>query len=115
METILLAVHVVLVSALVLVILLQRTSNDGLSGLGGSNSGGNALFSVRGSANILSRATSILATGFICTSLALAYVASHRDGGTSIADKIAAEKPTLPTKIEEKPASPLTPSVPLAN
>lgn len=116
MENVLLAIHIVLVSALVLVILIQRTSNDGLSGLGGGgNAGGNSLFSVRGSANFLTRLTSLLAAGFICTSLALAYMASHKNGGSSIADKIAAEKPTAPVEVQaEKPAVPLAPSVPLA-
>jgi len=115
METVLLAVHIVLVSALVLVILLQRSGNDGLSGLGGGggNAGGNSIFSVRGSANFLTRITSFLATGFICSSLALAYIASHRDGGTSLADKIAAEKPTAPVQAPME-AAPAAPEVPLA-
>lgn len=126
METVLLAIHITLVVALVLVILVQRTGNDGLSGLGGGNSGAGAgaIFSARGSANFLTRTTAILATGFICTSLALAYINSHKEGGNSIADSIAAEQKTAPAaatpavpaaqpaeKAAEKPAAP---SVPLA-
>ena len=122
METILLAIHIIFVVSLVLIILVQRTSSDGLSGLGGGSSQG-AIFSARGSANFLTRATAILATGFICTSLALAYIASHRDGGTSIADKIAAEqklqKPAVKTEVAptapaKKEAAPAAPAVPLA-
>jgi preprotein translocase subunit SecG len=103
METVLLAIHIILVVALVLIILVQRTSSDGLSGLGGGSSQG-AIFSSRGSANFLTRATAILATGFICTSLALAYIASHREGG-SIADTIAAEQ-----KANKTPAQPAAPT-----
>lgn len=106
METVLLAIHIILVVALVLIILVQRTGSDGLSGLGGGSSQG-AIFSARGSANFLTRTTAILATGFICTSLALAYIASHRGGSTSIADKIAAEQKANPVKA-------VTPSVPAA-
>ena len=126
METVILAIHIVIVVALVLVILVQRTSSDGLSGLGGGSSQG-AIFSARGSANFLTRATSFLATGFIATSLILAYLNSHRDGGTSIADKIAAEqkgkpavvapaapaaKPNAAAPVAAKPAEPAKPAAP---
>ena len=121
METVILAIHIILVVSLVLVILVQRTSSDGLSGLGGGSSAG-AIFSARGSANFLTRATAILATGFICTSLALAYLASHREGG-SIADKIAAEQKankTVTAPLKADAAAPAknptdsAPAVPLA-
>lgn len=121
METVLLAIHITLVVSLVLVILIQRTSNDGLSGLGGGSAGAGAgaIFSARGSANFLTRATAFLATGFICTSLALAYLASHTTGGSSIADSIAAEEKGKPAVVKpavpaEVPAKPAAPSVPMA-
>ena len=101
METVLLTIHIILVVSLVLVILVQRTSADGLSGLGGGSSAG-AVFSARGSANFLTRATGILAAGFIITSLSLAYLASHHEG-SSIADKIAAENKAA--KTISKPAA----------
>ena len=121
MENVVLAIHIIIVVSLCLVILIQRTSNDGLSGLGGGGGGAaaGALFSARGSANFLTRATAFLAAGFIATSLILAYMASHKTGSTSIADKIAAEQ-TIENKANVKaaepvkPAAPATPSVPLA-
>jgi len=64
---------------MVLVILLQRSSNDGLSGLGGGSSSAGNLSAARGSSNPLSKATSILATLFICTSLSLAYLANAKN------------------------------------
>ena len=118
MENVLLVIHIILVVSLVLVILLQRTGQDGLSGLsGGGAAGANSLFSARGSANFLTRATAMLATGFICTSLALAYIASHKTG-KSIADSIAQENKMINSKTSAQPAETgskaASPSVPLA-
>lgn len=64
---------------MVMVILLQRNSNDGLSGLGGGSSNPSALGQTRGSSNPLTKATSILATLFVCTSLGLAYIANAKN------------------------------------
>lgn len=119
MENIILVIHLVIVVAMIASILVQRSSTDGLSGLSGG-SGGNALFSVRGKANLLTRVTKWLAVAFICTSLALAYLATHRHSG-SIADKITADKVEAPVAAdkkpaEEKPAEPAAaPEAPLAN
>jgi len=119
MDTIILVLHLVIVTALIFVILIQRTGQDGLSGLGGASSGGNALFSVRGKANLLTRLTSILATLFIVTSMTLAYFATHKAGG-SIADKIAAQPAAIEKKLDSKDAAkpaetkPAEPQVPLA-
>lgn len=114
METIILSVHLVIVVTLIFVILIQRTGQDGLSGLGGGSGGGsNALFSVRGKANLLTRMTSILATLFIITSLSLAYIATHKQGD-SIVDKISSTKAAPSDVKTEEPATPAAPQVPLA-
>src|SRR3546814_15553472 len=74
MMTFLLVVHILLALALIGVILMQR-SEGGALGIGG---GGGGFMSARGQANLLTRATAILATLFICTSIALAFLArSH--------------------------------------
>ena len=57
METIVLVIHLILAIALVGVVLLQRSEGGGL-GIGG---GGGGLMSVRGTANLLTRATGVLA------------------------------------------------------
>ena len=68
-------------TALVGVILLQRSEGGALGGLGGGTFGG--LMTARGSANLLTRTTAILATCFIPTSVALALLAGHaRHHGT---------------------------------
>ena len=65
---VLLVIHVGVTSAMIVVILLQRSEGGGL-GMGGRS---DALFSVRGQANILSRMTAIFATIFFVLSLVMA-------------------------------------------
>ncbi|MEZ5691621.1 MAG: preprotein translocase subunit SecG [Rickettsiales bacterium] len=84
--TVLLVAHTVLVLFLIVVILLQRSEGGGLGGLGGG--GGNQFMTGRGTANFMTRTTSFLAVAFMCTSLALATMAS-RMSSSSIVDEIA--------------------------
>lgn len=69
MATILLILQIFIVLALVAVILIQKTGNDGLSGLSG---GGHNFLSSRATGNIFSKMTIILAFAFMANSLALA-------------------------------------------
>ncbi len=62
MYTILLVIHTIIVVFLILMVLLQRTDSDGLSGLGGG--GGNQFMTGRGAANLMTRTTSLLAAAF---------------------------------------------------
>ena len=71
MFTFLLVVQAIIATALVTVILMQRSEGGGLTG--GSPSG---LMSARGAADFLTRATAILATLFILCCIALATLAS---------------------------------------
>ncbi len=88
METVLLVIHLLLAVALIFAVLMQRTAQDGggLTG-GGSTMGG--LFTARGSANLLTHATAILATCFIITSLTLGIIASRQHKTESLSDQIA--------------------------
>ena len=103
MTTVLLIVHLLIALALVGVILLQR-SEGGALGIGGGGVGG--LMTGRSSANLLTRATAILAAGFITTSLLLAIVATHRSAPRSILDQPAAPA--------TQPAAPTVPQAPVA-
>jgi len=106
MYTILLVIHTILIFFLVALILLQRPEADGMGSLGG---GGGNLLSGRASANIRTRTTAILATMFICTSIALAILSGrHTDG--SIVDTVAEEEAPAPAAAKEKP--PAAPAVP---
>ena len=106
MSTILLVIHLLIAIALVIVVLLQRSEGGGL-GIGGGGSG-SGLVSVRGTANLLTRATAVLAACFMLTSITLAILATHSGEDESVLDK--ASKQTT------KPAAPNTgqPVVPLS-
>lgn len=79
MQTVIIAIHLLVVIALVVVVLLQR-SEGGALGIG---SGGGFLTG-RGQANVLTRATSILATVFFLTSLLLTIMANMNRAPKSI-------------------------------
>lgn len=98
MELVLLIIHLFLATALVGVILLQR-SEGGALGMGGGGAG--SFMTARGAANLLTRTTAILATLFIVTSLALAIVASNKRAPRSIVDQ---PTPTGPARPGQPPA-----------
>lgn len=83
MQTVLIVIHLMVVTALIVVVLLQR-SEGGALGIGSSSSGG--LFTGRGQANALTRATAILAGVFFATSIALTVLASYSRAPKSIFD-----------------------------
>ena len=105
METIILVIHLILAIALVAVVLLQRSEGGGL-GIGGGSGGG--LMSVRGTANLLTRVTAVLAAAFMATSLILAIIAGVNTEPRSILDSPAG------TAAPAQPGTPAEPSVPLS-
>lgn len=102
MYTILLVTHTILVLFLIVLVLIQRSSSDGLSGLGGG--GGNQFLTGRSQANLLTRTTAILAAAFFATSLILAIMAS-RMTESSIVDSVPAmeESAPMPAPMEQAP------------
>jgi preprotein translocase subunit SecG len=72
MQTVVIVIHLMIVVALIGVVLLQRSEGGGL-GIGG----GGGFMSSRGTANLLTRTTGILAAGFFVTSLFLSWLASY--------------------------------------
>ena len=101
--------HTILVLFLILMVLVQRSSSDGLSGLGGG--GGNQFMTGRGTANFMTRTTAILAAAFMATSLILAVIAS-RMTESSIIDAIPAEEsaPAASVPLESAPQKPSKPA-----
>ncbi|KQX42647.1 hypothetical protein ASD04_01370 [Devosia sp. Root436] len=79
MANVLIVAYLLIVLALIAVILLQR-SEGGALGIGGGGGGG--FMTARGSANLLTRTTAILATLFFATAIGLT-VLSELDRGTS--------------------------------
>jgi preprotein translocase subunit SecG len=85
MQTVLVVIHLMVVLALVAVVLLQRSEGGGL-GIGGGQGG---FMTGRGQANLLTRATAILATAFFVTSLVLSILAGYETSGGSVFDRVA--------------------------
>lgn len=85
MQTVVIVIHLLIVLALVGVVLMQRSEGGGL-GIGG----GSGFMSARGAANVLTRATAILATGFFITSLALGIMSRYAESPTDILNRIPA-------------------------
>ncbi|RVU39345.1 preprotein translocase subunit SecG [Hwanghaeella grinnelliae] len=113
METILLVIHLFLAIGLVVVVLMQR-SEGGALGIGGGGGGGGAgggMFSARGTANALTRATAILAVCFMTTSLMLAIISGHSRTGSSILDSAPAASQSqdqAPASTDSQPLVPLS-------
>ncbi|WP_417308759.1 preprotein translocase subunit SecG [Devosia sp.] len=93
MANILIVAYLLIVLALIAVILIQRSEGGGL-GMGSSNS--NGLVSARGSANLLTRTTAILAALFFATAIGLTILAEIDRGTSSILDQVGTdgESPT---------------------
>ena len=72
--TSLIIIQLILALTLVILVLLQGSDNEGLGLGGGGGTGG--MMSARGSANLLSRLTAIVATLFMLMSIVLTIVAS---------------------------------------
>ena len=79
MANVLIVAYLLIVLALIAVILLQRSEGGGL-GMGGNPSG---LITVRGSANVLTRTTAVLAALFFATAIGLT-VLTEIDRGLSM-------------------------------
>ncbi len=84
---VLIVIHLMLVLALIGVVLLQKSEGGGLV----SSSSG--FLTGRGTANVLTRTTALLAAGFFLTSLALSYIAGLERKPTSIITPAGQEAP----------------------
>ncbi len=96
MQTVLIVIHIMVVIALVLTVLLQRSEGGAFLGTGGGG-----FMTGRGQANVLTRATAILAAMFFATSLALTIVANVTRAPRSILEGVTppagASAPAAPT------------------
>ena len=108
MATILLVLQIFVTLALIGVVLIQRSEGGGL-GIG-SSQGMGSFMSGRGTANLLTRTTAILAALFFGLSLALALI--NRGGSTAgnailnLAPPAAGTAPAQPAAPPAKPAAP---------
>ncbi len=97
MQTVVILIHLMIVLAMVGLVLIQKSEGGGL-GMGGGSGGG--FMSNRGTANVLTRATGILAAMFFATSLFLSILASYERKPRSILDS------------GSNPAAPSAPAIP---
>ena len=126
MQTVVIVIHLMIVSVLIGTVLLQKSEGGGL-GMGG----GAGFMSSRGTANLLTRTTAILAVGFFITSLFLSWLASYDRKPSSIIGSPASQSapaggatPIAPPtsggvldtlkKVDEQQQSPPAPSGPQA-
>lgn len=103
MMTIMLTIHIIIAVALVAVVLLQRSEGGGL-GIGGGGQGG-GFMTARGTANMLTRLTAILAACFFTTSIILAILSGGDRNTPSVVDEVIQEN-------SGSPANTVEPSVP---
>ncbi|HYD15427.1 MAG TPA: preprotein translocase subunit SecG [Hyphomicrobium sp.] len=103
MTTVLLVIHIMVAAALVAVVLWQR-SEGGALGIGG---GGGGFLTGRGTANLLTRTTAILAACFFLTSILLTLV-SQRTAPTGSAFDAPATSTSqpVPSSPGAEPAAP---------
>ena len=98
MQTVVIVIHLMIVAAMIATVLLQKSEGGGL-GIGG----GAGFMSSRGTANLLTRTTAVLAVGFFLTSLFLSWYASYDRKPSSMIGTPASQS---------QPAGPATPVSP---
>jgi len=123
MQSVIIVIHLMIVVAMIGVVLLQKSEGGGL-GIG--STGG--FMSSRGTTNVLTRTTAVLAGAFFATSLLLSALAGYHRNPTSIlnpggAPASAPGSPTAPQspggglldqlqRQEGTPAAPAAPAPP---
>ena len=108
MSTVLLIIHLFVTLALIGVVLIQRSEGGGL-GIG-SSQGMGSFMSGRGTANLLTRTTAILAVIFMGLSLTLALLDR---GASSVPGRSILDTPApAPTTTPPPPSAPTGPSAP---
>ena len=123
MTTVILVIHLLIALTMIGVVMLQQ-SEGGALGIGGGGGGGGGMggfMTGRGTANLLSRTTAILAFSFMCTSLILTILAKQElTPGASFIDSVpsAQEQPLNQQPVGEAPVgegstAPAQPAVPV--
>ena len=84
MENFILVLNIILAILLVIVVLLQK-SEGGALGIGASQ---DSFMSSRSAGNLLTKATAIIATVFIITSISLTIIAQKEISTSSVLEKV---------------------------
>ena len=110
MQEVVIVIHLLLAIAIVILVLLQR-SEGGALGMGGGGGGGGmgGFLTGREAANILTRATAVLAAAFMVTSLVLTILANP-SGDKRIVEEVDRAAQVTPQETDSS-----KPSVPDSN
>jgi preprotein translocase subunit SecG len=107
-------IHVLVCVFLIIVVLLQSGKAADLAGAFGGM-GSQTAFGPRGSATLLSKATTVSAIVFMVTSLSLSILATRNAGssvGNTVLDKAKQSAPASTSKPAQSPASVPAPAAP---
>jgi preprotein translocase subunit SecG len=118
MQLFIIILHIVLAISMILIILLQPGKEGGAALAGGSS--GNQMYGPRGAGNFLGKATTVVAAGFMLTSITLAYYSSEKvQSGSDIEDVIKdlegfdePEQEVTPLPTVPSTPSTISPSIP---
>jgi len=91
----LLVFQIILAIAIIITVLLQKSSSIGLGAYSGSNE---SMFGAKGPASFLAKATFVLAILFVINTLAMGYL-YNQDKNQSVADTISTSTAVPTTKI----------------
>jgi preprotein translocase subunit SecG len=122
LHTLLMIVHILSATCIVALVLIQRGKGaDAGAGFGAGASG--TVFGARGATTALSRATAVLATVFMITSLTLAYMGTRSskaatdsvleqltEQGQADTPEVPAPAPAVPAGAADVPAPPPEPT-----
>lgn len=111
MTTALLILHFCVTVALIGTVLIQRSEGGGL-GIGSGGQGMGAFMSGRGTANLLTRSTAVLAGLFMLLSLVLAVL--NRGAVSGAGHDILAQAPVAPLSAPAQPAPAAATNAPAA-
>jgi preprotein translocase subunit SecG len=108
LHSILMVIHILSATCIVALVLVQRGKGaDAGAGFGSGASG--TVFGARGATTALSRATAVLATVFMVTSLSLAYTGTRSSDSapSSVLDRLAEQEATqAPAAASDVPVVP---------
>jgi len=112
MTAVVIVIHLMLAISMILIVLVQQSEGGGLGIGGGSGGGMGGFMTGRATANLLTRATAIIAAAFMATSLLLAILADQgRSSRSSIIDSPVGE-PTNQQPVKSLPSLPSLPKSP---
>jgi preprotein translocase subunit SecG len=109
MSDVILVIHVLIALSLIGVVLLQRSEGGGL-GIGGGGGGGGGMsgfLTGRGTANVLTKTTAVLAAAFMATSITLSILAGAGRESRSIVDELPVAAPSGESSAPSEPSVPV--------